>query len=266
MRARRLALSALVAGVAVAATAGAANAAEPIYSNLQSPLPTSVGSIGFEATSTAEFGSKVKFGATARKNPNVTVVMDSWACQHGAWNEFNCSTEAGTKFQVPITINIYEVGPENGVGQKIAAASKVAKIPFRPSANLTKCTGANTGLWFSKGECVTSRSAKVTIPLKVAKLPEEAIISVSYNTSHYGYKPTACAPESECPEDSLNVGVTEPPNETPSIGTNPSPEYTWVNSTYGAMYEPEPHGTIGTFSFANGWLGYQPLIEVKATP
>jgi hypothetical protein len=264
MRARRLALSALVAGVAVAATAGAANAAEPIYSNLQSPVPTSVPSVGFEATSTAEFGGKVKFAGTDRKNPKVTVVMDSWACQHGAWNEFNCSTEAGAKYSVPITISVYEVGPENGVGQKIAAASKVAKIPFRPSANLTKCTGEKTGLWFSKGECVTSKSAKVTIPLKVAKLPEEAIISVSYNTSHYGYNPTACAPESECPEDSLNVGVTEPPNETPSVGTNPSPEYTWVNSTYAAMYEPAPHGTVGTFSFANGWLGFQPLFEVKA--
>ncbi len=265
MRARRLALSALVAGVAVAATAGAANATEPIYTNLASPVPPSVNSLGFEATSTAEFGSKVKFGATARKNPKVTVVMDSWACQHGAWNEFNCSTEGGAKFSVPITISIYEVAPGNGVGQKIAAGSKVAKIPFRPSANLMKCTGANTGLWYSKGECVTSKTAKVTIPLKVAKLPEEAIVSVSYNTSHYGYTPTACAPESECPEDSLNVGLTEPPNYEPTIGSNPSPEYTWINSTWAQVYEPEPHGTVGTFSYANEWTGYQPLFEVKAS-
>lgn len=262
-RARRLTLSALVAGLAVAATATAASAAEPIYTNLATPMPTSVASIGFEATSTAEFGSKVKFASTARKNPKVTVIMDSWACQHGNWNEFNCSTEGGAKYSVPITISIYEVGPENGVGQKIAAGSKVAKIPFRPSANLTKCTGANTGLWYSKGECVTSKTAKVTIPLHVANLPEEAIISVSYNTSNYGYNPTACA--GECPEDSLNVGVTEPPNYEPTTGSNPSPEYTWVNSSWAQMYEPEPHGAVGTFSFANGWTGYQPLFEVKAS-
>jgi hypothetical protein len=263
-RAARLAVATLLCGAALSATAAAAGAAEVVYSNLPSPLPKSVASVGFEATSTSEFGGLVKFGGTARSNPKITVVMDSWACQTGEWNAYNCKTNGGARFSVPITFNVYEAGPGNSVGQKIAAASKVFKIPYRPSANTSKCTGANTGLWYSGGECVTSKSVKVTIPIKVAKLPEEAIVSVSYNTSHHGYTPTGCEPENECPEDSLNVGVTEPAEATPSTGSNPKPEYTWVNSTWTEMYEPEPHGTVGTFSYANGWTGYQPLFEVKA--
>ena len=262
-RARRLTLSALVAGLAVAASATAASAAEPIYTNLASPMPTSVNSVGFEATSTSEFGSKVKFGNTARKNPKVTVLMASWACQHGRLERIQLLDRRWSE----VLGSGHHQHLRSRTGKRCRPEDRGGlegcKNPVPSVGEPYEVTGANTGLWYSKGECVTSKTAKVTIPLKVAKLPEEAIISVSYNTSNYGYNPTGCA--GECPEDSLNVGVTEPPNYEPTTGSNPSPEYTWLNSSWAQMYEPEPHGAVGTFSYANEWTGYQPLFEVKAS-
>jgi hypothetical protein len=94
------------------------------------------------------------------------------------------------------------------------------------------------------------------------------ILSLAYNTTNYGEDPVGPATcsafvPSRCGYDSLNVGLEE---ETgPSIGTQPLPSYAYVNSTYSAEYGAEPHGTVGTFSLANEWSGYQPLFEVKAS-
>ncbi|MFI4977753.1 MAG: hypothetical protein ACHQC8_03615 [Solirubrobacterales bacterium] len=257
-RAAKLAAAFLAATAVSAVAAGAAGATEVIYNNVESsPVAPAVVSASFEAEGKSSFGGLVEFGKTARKNPTVTVVMDSWACETGNWFSYTCHTEPGARFEVPITITISELGPGNTVGATLASGSKVYKIPYRPSANLQKCTGKKLGEWFSKGRCWTSKAAKITLPLRVAKLPSQAIITVAFNTSDYGampQRPKPCNSEEQgCPYDSLNVGVQDG-FENPA-GTPPS-----VGGPY-----PLPDDTFDSGLLESGWTGFQPLLEVKAS-
>jgi hypothetical protein len=255
-RAARMVAAALAVGAVCALTAGAASAAEVVYNYLPTPTPGNVVSEAFEATQTGEFGGQVELAGTARKNPKVTVLMSSWGCETGEWYSFDCKTNAGAKFSVPITIHIYEVGPGNAQGAQLASGSKVFKLPYRPSANPTKCTGANTGAWYKGGQCFNGKAAKITLPLQAASLPSKVIITVSFNTSNYGTTPTKCneVPNANCPEDSLNVGVNDgfpedgEAGRTPSVGALPLPEEAYTNG-----------------SLESGWGGFQPLFEVKAS-
>src|SRR6185312_15991887 len=84
--------AALLTAVAVAAVTAAAASAAVVYDNVPAKLPGNFASIGFAATSTTEFGGEIELTGTARKQPSVTVVMSSWACQSGGWNTEDCST------------------------------------------------------------------------------------------------------------------------------------------------------------------------------
>jgi hypothetical protein len=240
--------------VAVFAVSSAAAAPEVIYNDLPAPIPGNVVSLGFEATQTSSFGGQVEFGGTARNNPTVGVIMSSWACQSGTWSEKNCKTTMGAKFEWPITFTVNAVGPGGTVGALLGSGSKLAKIPYRPSAS-PKCTGESAGAWYHAGECFNGKAAKVTLPLKIASLPSEAIITISYNTSDYGstpQRPQPCNSEPQgCPYDALNVGVqdgfTNPAGTPPTVGAFPAPDTAYVN---GAPEE--------------GWTGFQPQFEVKA--
>lgn len=254
-----------------AATAGAST----IYNNLPKPKPGNVVSVGFQATSTSEFGGQVEFAGTARSNPAVTVMMSSWGCQEGSWNGGSCKTVPGATFSQPLTLNVYEVQGNNEPGAQVASVTQTFNIPYRPSAS-KKCTGEQAGEWSHAGECFNGKATQVTFNLGAVTLPSKAILSIAFNTSNYGAAPLGPQPcaafvPSRCPYDALNVGTTEPANEeaptpvNPSIGSDPLPAYDYVNSTYAAMYGSEPHGTIGTFSLANEWTGYQPLFKVKAS-
>lgn len=253
LRAARVTVLVLALGAFSALTAGAASASpEVVYNYLPSPTPGNVVSLGFEATQTAEFGGQIELAGTARKNPKVTVLMSSWACQTGTWNNFNCKTTAGAKFNVPITFKISEVGPGNSQGAVLATGSKTFAIPYRPSANTMKCTGSKTGAWYKSGECFNGKTAKISLPLKAASLPNKVIVTIAYNTSDYGTTPTGCNKgPGPCPEDSLNVGVNdgfEEPSRTPTVGSLPLPEEAYTNG-----------------SLESEWGGFQPLFEVKAT-
>lgn len=242
-----------LAGVFVV-TASAAGATEVIYSDMPAVKPGNVVSQAFEATQTSSFGGQVEFGATARKNPVVSVIMSSWACESGTWYEKNCKTAMGARFEWPITFTVSEVGPGNSVGALLGSGSKVFKIGYRPSAS-PKCTGASAGAWYHMGECFNGKAVKLSLPLKIANLPSKAIVTISYNTSDYGsapQRPQPCNSEPQgCPYDSLNVGVQDgfetPGGTPPTVGTFPAPDLTYTNG-----------------ASAEGWTGFQPLFEVKA--
>jgi hypothetical protein len=237
-----------------AATSSAAGAAEVIYNDLETPKAGNVVSVGFEATQTSSFGGQVEFGGTARNNPTVAVIMSSWACQTGSWSELNCKSEKGAKFEWPITFTVNAVGPGGTVGALLGSGSKMAKIPYRPSAS-AKCSGESAGAWYHMGECFNGKAFKLALPLKIANLPSKAIITISYNTSHYGTTPQGTQPCSSepqgCPYDSLNVGVQDgfaiPAGTPPTVGAFPAPDTAYSNGT------PE-----------EGWTGFQPQFEVKA--
>ncbi len=66
---------------ALAVGAAGAGASEVVYDNIPSPLP----------------GNFVSLTGAARKNPNVTVVMSTWACQSGGVYQDTCETAKPSK-------------------------------------------------------------------------------------------------------------------------------------------------------------------------
>jgi hypothetical protein len=253
----------------MALTAVAASASEVIYSNIPATLPGNFASYGNEAYSIAELGGQIELAGVERKNPKVTIGMSSWACQSGHWYSNDCLTGAGATFAWPIKISVYEVGPEGSVGAKLASGSKTFKMPYRPSAS-PKCKGAQAGEWSGKNGCWHGKAFKISVSLKAAHLPDQVIVSVSYNTSHYGPNPIGeAAPcyssSAGCFYDSLNVAVIEPEEGPPTTGGDPT-DAVYVNTSSSA--ETCESGTLGTFGPAKCaafWEGTQPALAVSAT-
>ena len=274
IRGARVALVVLACS-ALGATAASASPTV-IYNNLPAKLPPNVVSQPFQAAQMGQFGGQVEFAGASATNTKVTVVMSSWACQEGNWTESGCHTERGAKFEWPITLHIYSVGTANAVGTQIAGLTKTFKMPYRPSAS-AKCTGASVGAYFAGGQCWHGKAFRITFALRGVTLPKQAILSLSYNTSGYGAEPqgysTACATSpAGCFYDSLNVGLTEPPNEAsptpvaPSVGANPAPEDAYHDSQTAGNYCDKGLQGTGVFRLDDGappcWTGYQPLFKV----
>ena len=256
------------------ASASAANAAT-VYNN-GTPLPGNVPSQGFEATSTSELGGQVAFAGTAKHNPRLTVTMSSWGCQSGGVGTKDCSTMPRSKFSLPIRFNVYRVADNDQPGRLLGAVTHTYDVPYRPSANYNHCTGVDAGKWYSVKDdhCYNGRAFRITGGLGSLDLPAKAIISVEYNTTHHGYEPIGesapCFSSSGgCGYDSLNVGLGDGDASTPvgeaTIGTLPTPDDAYVNSSWDGAYCDGSLGT-GTFRLDAGCsTGYQPLFKVTAT-
>lgn len=271
-RAAKLAAAILVAVGALAISAGAASAMV-VYNNVPKTLPANFASIGFEATSTSEFGGEVELTKSSPKKPEaltVTAVMSSWACENGSWSADNCVTAPGATFKWPITVKLYNVGAGGEPVGPIAQETEEFAIPYRPSAS-PECRGELAGTWWStqgKGKHVThSCSNGIAAPITFAPLTLAApvsnklIVSIAYNTETYGAHPTG----TEGPENSLNVALSESWEGTLTKGADPT-EGLYANSNWNEMYCGS-YATLDTFAFTGTCWGpeggYQPVIEVK---
>ena len=269
-RAARLAAATLVTIGVLGVSAAGAGASEVIYDNIPGVLPGNFASFGNEAYSMSEIGGEVEFTGAARNNLNLTAVMSSWACQRGNWVEATC--ESGVRkmkkyFTVPVTFRVYAVGPEGGVGAQLWSRTKPFKMPYRPSDS-PNCTG---GRWYDEATATCYHGKAFTIELtgmRVRNLPSKAIISISYNTSSHGAHPIGEAPcqstHQGCPYDGLNVAVSEPAENTLSVGADPT-EDVYVNSTYAPMFcTSGTEGVFGPASCPAFWEGGQPMFKVGA--
>lgn len=240
---------------------------EVVYDTYPNPLPGNFPSQAFEATSTSEFGGQVTLTGTKRSDPKVTVMMSSWGCENGNWFNNNCSTTPGTTFSEPITLNLYNVGGGNQPGTLIVTKTLTFNIPFRPSADNVNCTGGNAGKWFDGTNCNNGFATPVDFDLAGmgVNLPNNVIVAVAYNTSHYGYAPygqaTACyGVGGGCGYDSLNVAA-----KTNPLVTYPIPNDAYLNSSWGGAYCDNGSGGTGLFRLDAGcWTGYQPVFKVVA--
>jgi parallel beta-helix repeat protein len=260
----------VVASMALLSLGGtaAASSSSVVYNNIPSPQPGNVASQAFEAQSASEFGGQIQLAGTARTNPTVTVLMSSWGCQSGHWYSADCSTTPGATFSEPITLNVYNVGSGGAVGSLFTSVTQTFNIPYRPSADNTNCTGGSTGEWYSASDntCYNGFATPVSFNLAGLTLPDTVIVSVAFNTTHYGDSPfgegTACFTSSAgCGYDSLNVGV----DNALTAGADPQPDDAYLNSSWGGAYCDGGTGGTGTFRLDSGcWTGYQPAIEVTA--
>ncbi len=259
----------LAATAFIAAPSATAAAKSTVYNNVPAPLPGNVPSVGFEANAASEFGGQVELGGSARSRANVKIVMSSWGCQNGSWSAGNCSSTKHSTFNAPLTLNVYAVGEDDAPGALITTVTHTFAMPYRPSANYTKCTAGDAGKWYDKGTatCYNGMAFTVSMRLGSADLPDRVILSVAYNTTHSGYDPigesTECFTSSGgCPYDALNVGTSD---SSPTAGSQPLPDDAYINSSQDGVYC--DGGADGTGSFrldAGCWTGLQPAFLVKA--
>jgi hypothetical protein len=264
--------------VGVLALSASASAKTVVYNNIVAPLPGNFASIGFAATSTAEYGGQVQLAGTARKHPTVTVAMSTWACQQGSWSVGStCATpKTNKKFHMPLTLNIYAVGGGGAVGSKLGSATHTFAMPYRPSTS-PMCTEAGTnGAWYDAAapgaetleKCFHGMAFTVRFhPEVAAPLPSNVIVSVAYNTSAYGEKPVGTAPcqstSAGCYYDSLNVALIEPSEGGATVGSNPT-EDNYVNSGWSEMYCGSS-ASLNTFGPTGAcYEGSQPAFKVEA--
>jgi hypothetical protein len=254
-------------------------AGTPIYDsiivNKKGKTSSYIASVGFECCTTKEFGDGLVFTKYTSKLNHISVVMQSWGCQSGFWNDDNCLTTAGSNFEEPITANVYSVAMSSSgspePGALLASQTDDFYIPYRPSANNQKCYGANLGAFFGPVDkkCDNGLSVKISFNFKSANvtLPEEAIVTLAYNTSDAGYSPygqnTPCfTGPGGCGYDSLNVsawgngGFVGSPIDPNGVYDNFGDPYFYCNE-YG-------NGSGGLQLDTPCWTGYHPEIEVTS--
>ncbi len=248
----------VVAGLFIASmaamTLSASAATTTIYNATPSILPSSLPSLGYEATDTAEFGDKISFAGTDRSVSSATVTMVSWACQTGQWQDGDCASTEGSYFTHPITLKVYNANPDGTVGSVITTVSNNFNIPFRPSVDSSCANDPGrtypTAWKNSDGVCQNGYAHNITFDLAGVTLPDQIIYGISFNTSTSGYTPLIVGG----PYDALNVGLTDN-TLYPTVGTDVDNDSVYWNS---ALYGD------GTFKVDNDWSPYTISIKFDA--
>ena len=240
-----LAVVGLIMAVAMPLAAKATTAA--VYDATPSTLPPNVVSLGFEATSTSEFGDYVHLGGTNRSLKTVTVTMSTWARN----SEYPAMAASG--WTHPITVNIYNSHLSAGVpDQKIATVTQSVPIPWRPEGN-SACPDTGYGAGFawkaSDGQCYNGKAFNATFDMSSlnSTLPNDVIVGVAYNTADYGAVPIHAAG----PYNSLNVGI--PSGQAASVGTDDNANNVFWNTSVASFYTDGGTGGTGTFRQDTNW-------------
>ncbi len=260
---RRPGLSALLFLLFGASTALAGT----VYSSFPTPLPQNLASMPFEAAQTSEFGGLVRLGGASGPAPVVSVLMSSWGCESGDWTT-TCATAPGATFSVPITLRVYARGAANAPGSLLATQTKAFAIPYRPSSDPACASSASApGGWTANGgvTCSNGMLTPITFDPLAITLPTDVIITLAYNTTHYGSAPIGeAAPcftsSGGCGYDSLNVGLTSPV----VVGAQPLPDDAYLAATDGPAYCDLGAGGTGVLRLDAGcWTDLQPNICVE---
>ena len=234
-----------------------------IYNNISSPLPPNLPSESYEAMSSYEFGGLIQF---AGGNPtyslgSATVAMSDWAYYSEWAAAVNDKTITTGGFDVPLTLNLYDVGPSDTVGAAIGSRTVDAFIPWRPEPSAACANAPNNynNAWMDNGICYNGSLSTVTFDLTGITVPNQVIYGLSFNTTDYGTPKTGVAG----PYDSLNFAFS---SASPSVGSNPRPGTAYWETSYAGFYADGGAGGVGTFRQDTGWTPYSGAIEFTAIP
>jgi len=162
-------------------------------------------------------------------------------------------TSAG--FNLPLTLNLYDVGAGDTVGSQIATQTVDAFIPWRPEPG-GSCSDGFT--WqASDGSCYNGLAFQVNFDFSGVTVPDSIIYGLAYNTADYGYNPIG----TPGPYNSLNFGLADVP---PSVGSNPLPDTAYWNTSYAGFYTDGGAGGVGTFRQDTNWSPYSGAITFNA--
>jgi len=154
-------------------------------------------------------------------------------------------------------------------GQLLATQTKDFLIPYRPSANNGVCTGQNLGAFLGPvdRECDNGLSVKISWSFRLPKLilPQQAIVTVAYNTSDAGYNPygdnTPCfTGPGGCGYDALNVSAD---GTGGFVGGNVDPNGAFDNFGDPYFYCNQMGGSVLQLD-TPCWTDYHPEIDVTA--
>ncbi|HVA04634.1 MAG TPA: hypothetical protein VMU64_12925 [Acidimicrobiales bacterium] len=210
-----------------------------IYDSIIDPNPGNVPSMSYEGDGVQELGNQINFDTTSRVLSSVVVQMSSWACQSGSWtgSPSPCVTAPGATFSVPITFNIFGVGPAsaNGpstTGALLATDTQTFAIPYRPSADPTDCPSTPT-TWYDAGlaKCFNGYFTDIEFTFGHVTLPSNVIYGITFNTNTSGFSPLGHTG----PTDSLNVALSNEP-KSPSVGSDSYPGTLYM-AVHGGGYQ-----------------------------
>lgn len=223
-----------------------------LYSDLPVPLPPNTPSLGYEATGTAEFGGIVGFvGGSSVAIDSVTVAMSDWAYE-SEWEALG--TSAG--YSLPLTLNLYDVGPGSTVGPLIATETVNAFIPWRPEPNPAVCGG--NAYQAGNGTCYNGSLSTVTFSFSGLSVPQQIIYGLAYNTTDYGDSPTGVAG----PYESLNFAVA---TTGALVGSDPLPDTAYWNTVNASEYADGGAAGVDVFRQDQNWSPYTGAIEFDGT-
>jgi hypothetical protein len=216
--------------LAVSPAASGSGNSNTIYNANVKPRPANLPSLGFEASSTRQFGDEITFAGTNRTLKAARVTLSSWACEQGRWYSGDCRTSHAATFSIAITLNIY-AAPSSGYG-----------------------TGALLG----------------TRTQTFSTVPNTVVYGITYDTTHFGPSPigegAACYTSSGgCPYDSLNIGL----GPTVTVGSKPNPGTTYLDSSYAGSYCDNGAAGTSAFRLdspsSQCWAGYVPAVQFTAS-
>ena len=281
---------ALLLGMLPAASSAAGTA---LFDSIPAAYPGGFPSLGFEATSTDEFGDHVMLAAAGETLGTVVVSLTDWACENDfTWDGSTwvpdrdgyageaCVTTPGSSFEHPITLNIYEVdtsGVNPALGPLIATKTATFDIPFRPSYDATYCyTGSGKsgalspgddkpfgGTWYSAADdrCFHGYAFNLTFDFAGDNvvLPQEVIVGVAYNTANHGAAPIGVGG----PYSSLNVSLNSD-GAAPTIGTDVESDAMFWDTSYAPNYTDGGAGGVDIFRRDTNWTPYSMVMQINA--
>ena len=237
-----------------------------VYNSTVSPLPGSMASQAFEATQTSEFGNEINLVTSSSPLANVIVTMESWTCGNyvaidaataAGTTVPACVTTPGTSYPLPITFTIYKDAGNGVVGSAIATDTQTFNIPFRPSADLTNCSGtakwndnaATAALYgvTADNACHSGLANNITFNFSSQRvvLPSTVIYGISFDTDGFGPSPIGSA-LGNSPSDSLNVAVTKS-DVNPTVGTDTYVGQLDMSTVTAGWYCDDGAGGVGGF-------------------
>jgi hypothetical protein len=236
----------VVASLALTATAGAVTPGA-VYDATPNPLPPNVASLGFQATSTSEFGDEVHLATANQVLNTITVTMSNWALfsEYALDARYNTNTATWAH---PITVNVYSthLGANGAPDTRLATITQNVVIPWRPAADPT-CPNGGTAWRAGDGNCYNGIAFNATFDLSSldVTLPSDVIVGIAYNTQSYGATPMVVGG----PYNSLNVGI--PTNQAVTVGSDADTDAVFWNTSHGPFYS--DGGPGGTFREDDNW-------------
>lgn len=225
-------------GLSALALASVANA-DVVFDNIPDPLAGNYPSLGYQATSTQEFGNKITLAGGARLATDAVFTMSSWAKKSE-----HPSIGSATHFDHDITLNIYAAGPGDTVGALLGTKTQTFSIQYRPEV-----FGFN-GI---------AQNISFDLSSLSLNLPDTFIYGVAYNTETHGYNPMG----TPGPWNSLNYGVV---GSAPTVGTDVDADDVFWNTSFAGFYTDGGAGGVGTFRKDTAWTGFTPMAQFNAVP